>query len=339
MKCPLSRCIDSRGMWELTANRSIEYELVRHLEGINVHMFLVTIHRRRTHYHSDSELLIPIEGSVSIQVADQTYLVRQNDFCFVGAFEPHRLESTEESNVLLVLQFNPDFSREYYPDFAGLRMRSPLFTLEGSPELYAELLKALLALIDSLGKRRTGYPLGVVAALNGLAYAMVRYGDFERVSRGSMGREERRRARMINVMGYLQEHFAGKPSLEELAGLEGVKAAHLSHFIKDAFGLGFREYVNRLRLEQAIRLMNATDLRLVDVCMEAGFSDYRYFCRSFVEAFGMSPQQVREASGGWQHLMHKVEDDPAAREHDVSRIDESYKYICQKLDDLWSHVT
>lgn len=317
----------------------IEYELVRHLEGINVHMFLVTIHRRRTHYHSDSELLIPIEGSVSIQMADQSHLVRQNDFFFINAFEPHRLRSTEEPNVLLVLQFDPRFSRKYYPDFGALRMRDPLLTPEESPALHFELLKGLLALIECLGKRHSGYPLGVVSALNALAYAMVRYGDCYRIFPGGQGREERRRARIINIVAYLQENYTGKPSLKELAGREGVGAAHLSHFIKDAFGIGFREYVNRLRLEHAIRLMTATDLRLVDVCIEAGFSDYRYFSKSFLDSFGVRPQQVREDAGARQHMMYTVEDGPAVREHDVSRIDASYGYIHNKLEKLWTNFT
>lgn len=322
-------------MWDGTGNGSVEYELVRHLEGVNVHVFLVTIHRRRTHYHSDCELLIPIEGSVSIQASDQSYLVRQNDFYFIGAFEPHRLESTDEPNVLLVLQFDPDFSRDYYPDFSRLRLRSPLLTPQGSPELHAGLLKELIALTDCLGERRSGYPLGVVAALNRLAYAMAQHGDFQRLAPGSQGRQARRRARMINVVGYLQEHYTGKPSLEELAIQEGVKTAHLSHFIKNAFGIGFREYVNRLRLEHAIRLMNATDLRLVDISLEAGFSDYRYFSKSFLETFGMGPQRVREALGERQH-MYAVGDGPATREHDVSRIDASYGYIRHKLEELWT---
>ena len=60
--------------------QKIEYELISHLEGINIHAFLVTIHRRKTHYHSDVELFIPLEGAVSIQVGRKRYDVRQDEF-------------------------------------------------------------------------------------------------------------------------------------------------------------------------------------------------------------------------------------------------------------------
>ena len=115
----------------------IEYELISHAEGLDVHLFLVTIHSRRTHYHAENELFIPLEGSISIHVADRAHLVRQHDFFFISAYEAHRLSSTDEPNTLLVLQFSTQFCRDYYPNLSRLRLRQPLLTREEDPALYA----------------------------------------------------------------------------------------------------------------------------------------------------------------------------------------------------------
>ena len=34
--------------------------------------------------------------------------------------------------------------------------------------------------------------------------------------------------------------------------------------------------------------------RLLDICEEAGFSDYRYFSRAFKQQFGMTPEQYKK---------------------------------------------
>ena len=315
----------------------IEYELISHAEGLDVHLFLVTIHSRRTHYHAENELFIPLEGSISIHVADRAHLVRQHDFFFLGAYEAHRLSSTDEPNSLLVLQFGSQFSREYYPGLSRLRLQRPLLTREEDPVLYAQLLEGMLVIFESLGRRGKGYPLAVAAALNHLAFTLVRHSSSELITPSSLSWEERRRARMMNVVAFVQEHYAGSPSLAQLAQQEGVEASYLSHFIKEAFGITFREYVTRLRLEHALRLISGSDLRLADVCGESGFSDYRYFTKAFQDAFGLSPQQMRHSVDALpQRPMYAAGDGTEERQHEVSRIDAAYGYILNKLGELRS---
>jgi AraC-like DNA-binding protein/mannose-6-phosphate isomerase-like protein (cupin superfamily) len=311
----------------------IEYELISHAEGLDVHLFLVTIHSRRTHYHAENELFILLEGSISIHMADRAYLVRKNDFFFVSAYEAHRLSKTDESNTLLVLQFTSQFSRAYYPSLSRMRLRQPLLTRQQDPGLYAQLLQGMLVMFESMGKRGKGYPLAVAAALNHMAYALVQHSSSEFITVSSLSWEERRRTRMMNVVAYVQEHYAGHPSLAELAQKEGVEVSYLSHFIKDTFGISFREYVNRLRLEHALRLINGSDLRLVDICVEAGFSDYRYFTKAFQEAFSKTPQQMRDNRDALRPL-YVADNEIAQRQHDVSHIESAYGYILHKLVEL-----
>lgn len=319
--------------------RKVEYELINHQEGVNIHAFLVTIHRRKTHYHSDIELLIPIDGAVSIHVGKKSYNVGQNDFFIVNAYEPHSLSSIGASNALLVLQFNPNFAREYYPGFSAIRVQEPLITRKGMPRLYQELLKGMQAITLSIGRRETGFPLALVGELNRLAHAVVRFGSYEQHPQASHTREERSRARIMNIIAYIQENYSAKPSLAELAGQEGLEPSYLSHFIRDAFGMSFREYVIRLRLEHAVRLITGTDLRYIDVCLESGFSDHRYLNKALADAFGMSPAGVREAFQRQKYLQPWGFDNEAGREHDISTIAGAYKYILDKLASIQASDT
>ena len=44
-----------------------------------------------------------------------------------------------------------------------------------------------------------------------------------------------------------------------------------------------------MRFHSACRMIRSGGMRMLDVCEEAGFSDYRYFSNCFKEQCGMTP--------------------------------------------------
>ncbi len=311
----------------------IEYELVSHPEGTGVHLFVVTIHQRQTHYHSDFELFIPIDGSVYIGLADKRHRVRQGDFFFVNAYEAHSLTGTEEPNLLLVLQASPNFCRAYYPQFAALRLLQRHITAEWAPRLYEGLRCGLAEALHSVAGREPGAPLALFAALNRLACSLVRHGIYQDPSVSALGRKERGRARMMDIAGYIQDRYANRPSLEELAKKEGLDVSYLSHFIRQSFGISFREYVHRLRLERAAALIFGTDRPLIDVCLESGFSDCRYLNRAIRQEYGASPAQLRAGEAG-QAERTLFSGGADGREHEITQISLIYGHLCERLSAL-----
>ena len=89
---------------------------------------------------------------------------------------------------------------------------------------------------------------------------------------------------------------------------------HLSHFIKSAMNQTFQEYVNSVRFNRACELMAAGERKMLDVCMESGFSDYRYFSRAFRERYNMTPEEYARYASRFQlesavahHSIHSME--------------------------------
>ncbi len=57
--------------------------------------------------------------------------------------------------------------------------------------------------------------------------------------------------------------------------------------------MGIASYIKKLRLEKAKELLTQTDLTVSQVAMEAGFSDYNYFCRIFKKETGLPAGKYR----------------------------------------------
>ena len=59
-------------------------------------------------------------------------------------------------------------------------------------------------------------------------------------------------------------------------------------------GTTFTEYLNNIRFDHAFSLLNKTNLRISDICYEAGFSDSRYLNRIFKQKMGIDIQSYRK---------------------------------------------
>lgn len=94
---------------------------------------------------------------------------------------------------------------------------------------------------------------------------------------------------------YLAEHHAGDLDLEELARGLGVAYSHFRRSFRDRTGLSPWQYVIRLRLSRARRLLASGDATLEDVALRVGFSSAFHFSHAFKKAFGIAPDPWRRS--------------------------------------------
>jgi len=96
---------------------------------------------------------------------------------------------------------------------------------------------------------------------------------------------------------YIAGHFSDPNlSLNEVAAQVNFSPNHFSAVFSAETGENFRDYLTRTRLEHAKKLLCATRLKCSEIGFQCGYNDPHYFSLSFRKAFGMPPQQYREAS-------------------------------------------
>ena len=95
------------------------------------------------------------------------------------------------------------------------------------------------------------------------------------------------------VLTYLSIHFREQISLEQLSDAMGVSRFHLSHLFSNKLGIGFKEYLNNLRVECAKSILRSTDIPVAEVYAASGFENQRTFNRVFRESTGQSPRNYR----------------------------------------------
>ena len=99
---------------------------------------------------------------------------------------------------------------------------------------------------------------------------------------------------MLRVVEYLSNNYKSNPSLSD--------AAEIAHFNERYFCLKFREYTGKsykdflteIKMTNAKRLIESTELSINEVATESGYSTQSHFNREFKKYYGLSPLQMRK---------------------------------------------
>jgi len=62
---------------------------------------------------------------------------------------------------------------------------------------------------------------------------------------------------------------------------------------KQVTGISFKEYLNKVRIEEAKSLLEHTDYSIMEIAVACGYSDQSYFTKVFKKATGITPKQYR----------------------------------------------
>lgn len=95
------------------------------------------------------------------------------------------------------------------------------------------------------------------------------------------------------VLAYIQDNFRKDISRESVAREVYVTPGYVSYLFKQQLQTSFIEYLHRIRIEHASRLLENNSLRISDVAHDAGYQDEKYFFQVFKKYTGMTPNQYR----------------------------------------------
>jgi two-component system response regulator YesN len=82
--------------------------------------------------------------------------------------------------------------------------------------------------------------------------------------------------------------------LQEMAKLLGQSPSAISHRLERKFGMSYSDYLARLRMEEAKRLLRHTKLSATAIGPRVGIRDQSNFTKTFKRFIGMTPAEYRE---------------------------------------------
>ena len=100
--------------------------------------------------------------------------------------------------------------------------------------------------------------------------------------------------RILKVKNYIDNHYKGEMSLEQLAGYVGMTPVAFSRYFKLRTGKNLSEYIVDIRLGHAARLLVDTTDSVSEICWATGFNTLSNFNRLFHKRKGCTPTEFRK---------------------------------------------
>lgn len=236
----------------------------------------------RLHTHVDFLELFYVHSGRGVAFLEGTnYILQKGDIFCVRPGQVHAnfpLEDLMIYNCIIscgYLQKKGDLPTEELMPFLHLTGRT-LLAVEG---LYEDLLL-------EQERRENYYQYMMENSADRLCANLLRFQASHQTQVGH------RRA-ITPLLEYLSEHFA-TVTLEELARVSSYNSSYLSRLFRETFDISFTDYVNILRVNQAMKLLRETELTVEEAGLEAGFHSRKHFYDMFKRHTGMTPGTFRE---------------------------------------------
>jgi two-component system response regulator YesN len=103
---------------------------------------------------------------------------------------------------------------------------------------------------------------------------------------------------VAEAIDYLKLHYREKVQLKALAKRFHLSPVYFGQQFKRETGISFNEYLHRLRIEEACKMLRRTNMKLSDIAATLGYHDTQYFSDKFKALTGELPSSYKSKGKG-----------------------------------------
>ncbi len=97
-----------------------------------------------------------------------------------------------------------------------------------------------------------------------------------------------------DILNYIEENYTRDISLTDISEFFSISPGHVSRILKQDVGIGFKEYLDNIRIEEAKKLLTTSFITVNRIAEKVGCNNVRSFIRTFKNHTGYSPKEFRE---------------------------------------------
>ena len=252
------------------------------------------------HKHSDSmEIVQVLDGKAEFFIGTEHFSAETGDFVFIPANITHRFES-EGYFSLRGLVFESSILEENMAHFDTeilymfhVQSRNRIAPLGKEHPIYPILKQYMAESYEEFAAKDVCYKLPIRANIYLMMTAYLRHYC------GSKDESEKmvyhNVLRLRPVMEYIDQHYKDKIYIEELADKLMVSADYFTKMFKESIGKTPIDYINGLRINRALELLENPALSVAAVAEEIGFCNPNYFHKIFKQYMEVSPIVYRKS--------------------------------------------
>ena len=224
------------------------------------------------------------EGAGWCEIEGRTHHVSKDQLLIVPPSTPHAYGAQLETPWTIHWFHAAGSNVPYYLERLGVTRDRPVVPLGGDVQLFSLFEEVLEGLEHGATLTHLIYAAHSLAHLMGL---ILRHKD------EFYNAETNVRERIAQSVEFMKGHLREPLKIATLAALVHLSRSHYTTLFRRVTGYAPQSYLNHLRMQRAVQLLNTTDLSIKQISDVLGFSDQFYFSRAFKRMHNHSPSEHR----------------------------------------------
>ena len=248
-----------------------------------------------SHWHDDIELIAILSGQMQYNVNGEIVTMNEGEGILVNARQLHYgfSETKTECDFICIL-FHPVLlctSKMFETDFVKPFINSdiPYVHLSKDISWQKNMVKYICEMCENRTKSTS--PLCSQGYVHLLWNELIENTELAKANQGNSGSKL---SVLKNMMSYIHNSYKEKISLNEIASSGGVSKRTCENIFAKYLNKTPMEYVTDFRLRKSIEMMLNSDISILEISIESGFSGASYYAEVFRKAFGVSPAEYRK---------------------------------------------
>ena len=247
------------------------------------------------HWHEEIEITYVIAGSIKHQLNGKKVTINAGEAIFINSKQLHLIESNDEDCVLYCLIFHPTILCS--SNYIAKKYISPIvdnekldyFFLKESDASHKPILDAIKRIkqLEDDGENELIMMTTLYDLWRNLHEVLPKAKTCEKLVNEDLRTVQK-------MMLKVHNQYADNINLEDICNAGNIGKTKGTKLFFEYINMTPVDYLINYRLEIAARLLRDSKLSVIDIALEAGFSDSSYFARVFKKRVGMSPLAYRK---------------------------------------------
>lgn len=267
---------------------------------INKSVYLPTLEE---HTHDFLEIVYICSGSGIHQVNGKEYRVIQGDVFFINFKVTHGFKPLTEDFRWINCVFLPEvfnsslINSDNAEDLLEIMLFKPIFSgkidslfgvsILNRQEEFDYIFRSMLKEYET---QKIGHQLILQSYLTILLSKIFRFTLEEKEENKDLLKNKI----VSQVICYLKDNYSKPFTIDEIARQVFLSPTYFSSLFKSTTGSTVIEYIHRIRIEEACRLINEKNIKISEVISEVGYSDSKFFYSIFKRYVKMTPGQYKK---------------------------------------------
>ena len=233
------------------------------------------------HWHKNIEIDYVLKGKLWVMANHEEMDVSDGEYFVINNDDIHQTcgKSPDENVKYLVVLYSYNFIKAYFDDF-----ESYSFNIEKSKEAKAEIKRQLDLIVDCVEEQGDFTELKITSAMTQILIELFTKCLEERAkTHPEMESEELEYAK--KAIDYIKLNFRERITLGEIASHVGLTPTYFSRYFKQNTRKTFKQYLNLVRLEHALRDIQTSGISETRAAVENGFPSVKAFIAAFKSVY------------------------------------------------------